>query len=205
MKIIVFICFYVLFLVGCNTADKMYMLQIQDVKSTERNILALEKLMNKIPIAPHYENTYPEYVIDDKGYINILYSNIKYNSVDSIVEGRYNPNLQRIDNLYSIEGLTTNEFSELKKIIFSLKKDKINSNEYLYNEFSIKDHSNQIKEEYKCPFFAYPYDVQEWMVENPEKKSYIIVLNDEQLKSKCFKENFEVKDRKDKLYLIVMK
>lgn len=205
MKIIVLICFLLLSLVGCNTASNMYKIQIQDINSVEENILTLEKLIKKIPSAPHYENTYPEYVIDEKGHINIVYSGINYNNVDSIIEGRYNPNLRRIDNLPGVKGLNFSEFSELKEIILSLKGEKINSNEYLYNEFSIKDHSNQVIKEYKCPFFVYPYDIQEWMVENPEKKSYIILLNNEQLKSKCFKENFEVKDRKGSLFLVVMK
>lgn len=205
MKLVVYVYFSLLFFIGCNGKGNLYKLNIKDAKLVEKEILILEKLIVKIPSAPHYENSYPEYTIDVKGRMIITYSNLQYESKDSIVEDRYNPNVQIIDTLENIEGLTTDELYELKKSINYLKNEDIIKNEYLFNEFIIRDHSNQIIKKYDCPFFVYPYNVKDWMMENPEKTGYIVVLNKKQLESECFTENFIIKDKKDNIYLIIKK
>jgi len=201
-KIIVYA--FVFLCIGCTSTKNEYVIKVKDVKRVQENILKEEKILKKISTLNHYENTYPQYDSDSK-YIYITYSNINYNANDSILEGRYNPNSQRIDTLKHIDNLSNDDIIELKRSIYYLQTEGITGNEYLSNEFIVRKENNEIISSDKCPFFVYPYNVKDWMIENPEKMGYVVVLNKSQVKSKCFVDNYTIQDKKDNLYIITKK
>ena len=186
---------------SCSTSKNNYKLDLNNAKEVKSNILVINSLLKKIPIAPHYKNTFPQYDVKKKN-IYITFSKINYIQNDSILEGRYNPNSQMIDTINHIQGLLDKEVFQLKKSINFLEREGIVGNEYFNNEFIERDENNNILSFCNFPFFVYPYKTKEWRTDNIDETKYIVVLFSKELKSDCFKKKYKVLDKVGNIYLI---
>lgn len=193
MKNIIIILNIILFN-SCNSQDNLdYKINIDESLILKEKITEIEFSLNKVEKAPKYENLSPQFSTNKKN-IYLLYSNINYSYKDSIIEGRYNPNLQNVTFVDKINGIEHDEMIRLKKNIIFLCDKNI-----CFQEYVLCDPDNQIG------FYIYRYVYQEWMLNYPEKIGYIALLNDEIIKSDCFKGNFIILDKLNGLFLITKK
>ena len=162
----------------------VYKINIDDTKDFKATIIDTEILIKKIEVLPKYKNsTYPMFRFENGG-IDMLYTTLNYNPVDSIREGRNNPNSQRnVDTCNVMPGLTIEEWVLLKKNLRKL--------EY----FGITRSDDDLYANTELQYFLYSYIYPD----NWEYRDigYLTLLSKEIINTKNFKQRFKIMDEKD--------
>lgn len=174
-----------------SSCKNEYLIDIEDVTELKEAILESEKYMKKIEVLPTY---YPRHKVVfgglDLGRIDLIYSTLNYDPNDSILEGRYNPNMQEhVDILQNIPGLTSEEWQQLKcKLNVLSKYGIVSSWQAYYNDG-------------KFQFYYYLYKFDKYLKIGP--RAFLAVLSKEQVQSQGFNQCFIIMDQKDDLYLLI--
>lgn len=171
------ISFFIVFLfLGCCKSRKEITIDTS-ILNSEKIIMDTENILKKIPSSEKYKELKVKYTTN-KEKIYLSY-------------GNFNNNYYRIDTLRSIKYLTKNEFKQLKDNIYKLSKIGLVDQDYVIYNPDIWE-----------GIYIYTYKYEDWMLDNPEKITYVSLVNDIAEKDKWFSNTFKIIIRKNRLILV---
>ena len=183
----------IMLLISLLSCHNNYKINIKDTEDFKSTIIDTEMLIKKIEVLPKYkdiEHILPRFYFKNGG-ITMEYTSLNFNPIDSIRDGRYNPNEQEhIDTCHVIPGLTSNEWTILKKNLRKLEN------------FGIEKNNIAFYNDGKFQFFYYLYY---YCTFDSRGSGHLALLSDEIVKTEDFKSRFDLIKKKDGIYMITRK
>lgn len=207
----IIVLFSILIIISFNSCWRfVYKIKIDDTENLKQTMSITEELIKKVEVLPAYEDEhYVEYSIRNDS-ISFFYSTLHYDpndptdSIRARRNGQVYSNAQKnIDTCKTVPGLTSEEWTLLKKNIYKLHDYGITANDRV--SCGMVRLGIGGKNLCTCKYGDFWFFCYEYIVPKRDyyrNTGYLAVIPDSIVNTECFDTYFRIMDKKDGLYLI---